>query len=218
MGKKIVSTLQLKESDEIAEWMVNYISEQIIEAEKSEGDTKIIAQKKCFETILELWKYRANFPDRLRPFEQFEEIFRALASFDPENKYPYSYSIPENNSVVISESVKEWLQIALNIDQMTRILISYVFEQALFCANDVATGEWLNLVLNSIKSKEINVVFNICENGNSLIHETNKREIKEKIEILEQRIDVIKKFEEFGSYVREDIKEKIYSLIRVEKE
>lgn len=82
LGKKLVSNFQQDNPDEITSWMINYLAEQIDLAEKTDCEQ---VKKKCFDSILSLWKYHVVFPDGTRPFEDFEPIFKALDSLSPES-------------------------------------------------------------------------------------------------------------------------------------
>ena len=90
LGKQLVEELDLEPGvDTLARWMAHYIAEQMIIAEKSDGDDKAQAEKQCFETILYLWQHRSLLPNKYRPFENFDPIFRVLEKLDPDHKEPY---------------------------------------------------------------------------------------------------------------------------------
>ena len=59
LGKLLVGELGLEYSvDTLSRWMAHYIAEQMRIIESTENDDKKLAEEKCFETILKLWKHR----------------------------------------------------------------------------------------------------------------------------------------------------------------
>ena len=202
-------SLKLSERDEITEWMVNYIAEQIIESENSDQDIQLASKQQCFDTILKLWEYRAYFPNGTRPFEQFEEIFRSLESLDPENPYPRHYQLPEQNQPVLSDDALSWIELGKNLDNTARILVSFSFDQAIRSTLDKASLEWLKLIKNTVKSEETRIVFKILGSDEN---EEDTDLKKEKIEIFENRIKQLKAFEDISSNLRQELSSQLQSL------
>lgn len=145
LGKEIVKELGLDPGvDTLARWMAHYIAEHIENAENAEfEDEKIEIRQRCFEIILELWQHRGVFPSGNRPFENFESIFRALEELDPENKKNYYFNF-NNRYVSVDPNVKQWVDLAHDIDYVARTLLEQVFKEAVLCAKDKKTRDWLN--------------------------------------------------------------------------
>lgn len=90
LGKALVEELGSRIGTP-SRWMAHYIAEQMTIADNAQGDDKIRAEQKCFETILKLWEHRSSLPNGQRPFENFEPIFRVLEQLNPENKQPFYF-------------------------------------------------------------------------------------------------------------------------------
>ena len=89
LGKKIVDEMGIQRSvDTLGRWMAHYIAELIVEANSAQGQTKIDAEKRCQEAILELWQHRYELPEGFRPFQGFEAIAETLASLDLTPEFP----------------------------------------------------------------------------------------------------------------------------------
>ncbi len=189
--------------------MVNYIAEQIIDSENSDEGIRLESKQQCFDTILKLWEYHAYFPNGTRPFEQFEEIFRALESLDPEKLHHRHYQLPEQNQPTLSDDVKAWVELGKNLDNAAKILISFSFEQAIKATMDEASLDWLKSIKNTVKSEEVRVVFKILDS------DENEKDIDLKktiIEMLENRIKQLKAFEDTSSSLRQELKSRLQSL------
>ena len=89
LGRKLVDQLGAEPPvDTLSRWMAHYVAELIDAASNAAPEERAAAERKCFETILELWGYRAELPDGRRPLENLEPIVRALESLDPDNEMP----------------------------------------------------------------------------------------------------------------------------------
>ena len=78
---------------------------------KTNQDDNTLANKKCLETILQLWHHQAYFPRGTRPFEQLM-IFYAIERMDPNNSRPFFYTEPELELPSLSEEATLWVNIA----------------------------------------------------------------------------------------------------------
>jgi hypothetical protein len=144
LGKKLVIELGLGSSvDTLGRWMVHYIAELVHEAENATLDDRQAKQAQLREAILAVWARRYALPDRKRPFGEFEPILRTLASLDPENqasRYVTAARAPDNESDE-SKETREWLERALALDQISRILINYCLSLAADATLD-KSKEW----------------------------------------------------------------------------
>ncbi|CAI1628095.1 Uncharacterised protein [Serratia quinivorans] len=206
LGKKLVSSLKDSDPDEITVWMINYLAEKIVMAESgSEVD-----KRNCFDVILKLWGNRSLLPDGSRPFESFEPVFRALDSLSPEsNNYHYMKGFYNDEPNVKLNESASWLDLAKNLDSVTRVLITFMFEQAIESATDRNTKEWLEVILDTVRLDELKVVF-----SHLYQQETNVR--KERIERLENRIGQLKSFEELCAPIRCVLENELNSLKKSE--
>jgi len=131
LGKKLVIELGLEnEVDTLSRWMAHDIAELIKEAEKVTGDAKIKKTKECRDAILDLWKVRHELPNGKRPFESFEEIFRALESLDPQNTTPRYFRSGRPDAPGANNELKQYLELIDGIDYTARILIEFILGEA----------------------------------------------------------------------------------------
>lgn len=204
LGKKLIASLELPERDEITEWMVNYVAEQIVISESSDGFETETAKQCSFESILKLWEYRAHLPNGARPFEKFEGVFSALNSLDPENVCPRYYSPPQESKPDFFGDAKDWVDIVKKIDEVAKILISFSFAQATASTLDKESLEWLKLINGTVKSHEADAIWKLLDRKPTVT------EIKkDSSEIFERRIEQLKSFEELSRQVRGEIEKKL---------
>ncbi len=104
LGKLLVNELGLDPgTGTLQRWMAHYLAELIVLADSAGENEKPNAQKRCYETILELWEQRQILPDGSRPFENFEDIWKTLERLDSLNAHPFytsvdSYSAPKERA------------------------------------------------------------------------------------------------------------------------
>ncbi|MFC3801021.1 hypothetical protein [Cohnella sp. GCM10012308] len=196
LGKALVTELGLDNSvDTFARWMAHYVAEQIVVAETATANSKAIAEKNCFETILKLWEHQESFPRGRRPFENFEPIFRALERLDPEKDEPFFWAnLDDSPKGNVSEDVKYWLDVASGIDKVARIWLDYVFKQAALCATDDKTKSWIKNTVGLDKKESSVIVKFLTEDGldNEMTSESNKREL------INSRIQQLQSFNDFN--------------------
>jgi hypothetical protein len=128
LGKQLVAELRREpDTDTLCRWMAHYVAEQIVIAENTTGAKKVAAETKCFQTILALWKHRATLPNGHRPFEDFEPIFQALASLDPDKSHSYYHHIvrpaSKQRKTEEPDAIQKLINLIFGIDSAARILI-----------------------------------------------------------------------------------------------
>lgn len=195
LGKALVQELELEPSvDTLGRWMAHYIAEQMLIAEKALGDEKTKAQQRCFDTILTVWNHRSTLPRGHRPFENFEPIFQTLHKLNPDNPQPFYWHQEIDSSELESQTneVKKWLELALRIDNATKILVEFSLTQAAQNATDEKTISWLKNAAN-LNHDDISIIthFYQAEDNNQENIEQIKR-IKSKIEKLNDFIEISK--------------------------
>ncbi|EHH1179033.1 hypothetical protein WB533_003382 [Vibrio vulnificus] len=208
LGKKLLQSLKAGERDEITEWMINYLAEQMYESENSDEHTVREAKHRCFETILSLWQHRSHFPNGSRPFAQFEAVFKALASLDPEDSYPRYYSLPEKEEPTFSEDIQSWVNLGYGLDKTAKSLISFAFEQAVASAMDKDVTDWLSLLKGSTQVDEARVLIKLW--GDGAVEKTEEKE--KKAERYAKRIEQLKAFNLMSSALVSDLEEQIKHL------
>lgn len=215
LGKALVKELGLDPGvDTLARWMAHYIAEQLIIIESSTGREKAKAEKECFDTILKLWQHRSVYPNGLRPYESFESIFRVLERLDPENKQTYFFDntyVEGEEANKVPKSVKQWLDIALGIDQIARIWLNYVFKQAALSATDENTIKWLENSVDLQDNIDTSIIIRLLSENSLNSDDVYIENMKQKKRVL--IISRIKKLEAFNEF-----NQKLISIFQKELE
>lgn len=217
LGNALVKELGLKShADTISRWMAYYIAEQMAIAKKAKGEAKIKAEQQCFEAILKLWECRSRLPAGIRPFENFDPIFRALERFDPENEQPYFYrdqdSSKKDKSGKKSDGVEEWLSIARGIDQAARIWLEYVFHQAALNATDKKTITWLENAVSGPNRDDVSVIVRLIEEGAGDIEDVDEKVEAARQDKLKSRIEKLDAFSTFSKLLQADLAKELNAI------
>ena len=198
--------------------MAHFIAEQIKTAENTIGDEKANAEQRCFETILKLWKHRSSLPNGHNPFENFEPIFQTLERMNPDNEKTFYFHISKDDNINIKKDVQEWLDIALNIDQVARIWLSYIFEQAALCAADDNTSEWLrNSITIADHDDDIKIIVHLLPDDHleDMVKKgkvNTKQIVKKKRELIASRIKQLESFNDFNQKLLLVLKQELEDL------
>jgi len=217
LGKALVEELGLDRSgDTPSRWMAHYIAEQMAIAENAVGEDKLKAEQKCFETILTLWEHRSSLPIGRRPFENFDPIFRVLKKLDPENDQPYYISdlLIEDEKINVTDSVQQWLDKALDIDQVVRIWFDYVFRQAALSAKDEKTLTWLKNSVGFRDNDDTEIIIRLIRDGKNLNEISDESKKDRKKELIKDRIKKLEEFSEFNQKLLSILEEELANISR----
>jgi hypothetical protein len=232
LGKKLVIELELEESvNTLSRWMAHYLAELIIAAETATVDTKQELEQQCFNTIIKLWANRDAFPDGLRPFKNFEPIFRVLEKLDPDRDESFSTFIndlhilrsakaitvlPDNGrgpreehskSTGLPDDLYFWVSNILNFDEIARDTINYAIGKSVELAQDEKTKQYLDLAL-SINKDESDL--SILDSLHKYLGDKMELEIlTEKIKKIDQAINLL-------NFQKEDLSNQINGLQKSE--
>ena len=147
LGQKLVKQLGLEPSmDTLGRWMAHYVADLIVKAGSTTGEEKHVAEKKCFDAILALWKHRSELPNGKRPFEDLEPVIRAIESLDPEDNTPryFRFATPPRRQGEEKTEVDQWIEAVCDLDHSAKILIGYCLAEAAHAAVDKAE-KWVKL-------------------------------------------------------------------------
>lgn len=210
IGRALIKELGLDPGDDtLSRWMAHYIAELIEGAETATVEDRQEKLAKCAETILSLWKHRYELPNGKRPFEEFEPIYRAIESLDPDNDTP-RYFRPVRNAADKSEEndgARKWLELADGLDYSAKLLIRYCLEQASQDALD-KSQEWVKLaevagLEDGIDSPVIRFV--TAEKEIDVQARTDERTRK----LLEDRIDRLNAFKKMADALASNLRRKL---------
>jgi hypothetical protein len=209
LGKLFVKELNLEPGvDTLSRWMAHYLAEKMSIAEQSNGEEKVAAEKECFDVILKLWQHRHSLPSGRRPFENFEPILEYLSTLNIETEQPlfvYSFDDTRLSHLEIGnldyQSVKEWLDVAQEIDKTARVWIEYALKQAANYAQNETTKEWIKNAIDLPENADSIIFINLVDASSSFdVDNYDKEEFSKKYEIekLNTRISQLEKYSQFN--------------------
>lgn len=205
LGKLFVKELNLEPGvDTLSRWMAHYLAEMITIVEESNGEDKNAAEKECFDVILKLWEHRQSLPSGRRPFQNFEPILEYLSNLNPEIEHPFFFNGFDNlklSQIEISnldyKSVKEWINLAKEIDISARTWIEYALSQATNYAKNEKTKEWIENAIVMPKKVDTSIIRILLNQSPSFDIENYDKEgfsKKYEIEKLRKRISILHKY------------------------
>src|SRR5436190_14858106 len=135
LGKQLIQSFAKEPSrdvDLLSRWMAHYIEEQMTAAGNATGSEKLVAEERCFRTILSLWEHRSTLPTGRRPFETFEPIFEALSRLHPDKERPYylSSQLAEQQEEEEEDTVRAFLKLAFAADIAARAVVDLMLSEA----------------------------------------------------------------------------------------
>lgn len=196
LGQKIVDELGLDQTvDTLGRWMAHDIAEKIGEVEAATSEDPAQKMSECSDAILKLWVHRSKLPNGQRPFEDFEPIFRALQSLDPDDTTPRYFRQARSAAGEKDEDTQttQWLDLASRIDYTARVLIRYCLAVAAQSAVD-KSREWVALAeaVTMEDAIDIKIVRAAIANADALAAKNPDDWEKKRIE------DLLNRLEEFS--------------------
>lgn len=197
--------------------MLHYIAEKMADICSAHGKAKATAQRECFETILLLWEYRAYFPNKIRPFANFEPVFNALAHIDP-NKTTPSFFRNENLNNHAPKEIEQAIKFITDLDAATRIMISFFLRESISHATDESTLEWLDAIKVVGNSDEATIIFQLMSylDNSDTVQDQNEGRKNE----LSEHINRLEAFESLSKKIKSELKaelEKLETVARAAK-
>ena len=210
IGRALIKELALEPGDDtLCRWMAHYIAELIEGAETATETDRPEKLAKCSEIILALWQHRYELPNGKRPFEEFEPIFRAIESLDPDDDTPRYFRSVRNASdkADVNAESKKWFELAEGLDYSAKILIRYCLEQASQDALD-KSQEWVRLAeLAGLEDGIEFPVIRLITAENELANESETDERARRL--LEDRINRLNAFKEMADSLASDTSRKL---------
>lgn len=187
LGKKLIAKLKLGD-DELAQWMAHLLAERIHNAETANLEDRVTAQNSCAELIFRLWAQRYSLPDRLRPLEKLEPLLNTLDALDTSNRPRFRFMDELQVDLKVEEHVATMLDIAIKIDDASRIMVQYFLATAAEQASEEAKP-WILSAIDAgadvmLEARIINFVDHGI-NGSDNVDEIALSTLKSKIQKLE---------------------------------
>lgn len=217
LGKAIVEELGLEPGgDTLSRWLAHYVAEQLACLENAKGEEKAQVQQRCFETILTLWQHRSSFRNNHRPFENFEAIFKTLDALNPENPhsfYRFWNQDHEADNTVSDQDAKQWLNMAIGIDQAARVWISFALSQAVERALDEKTKDWLDKAISIGTDDDLVAIRRIVSKYEEIGEGEQANQIRiDKIKNLKAKLEKLDGFIELSQFIRNGIIDEIQQI------
>jgi hypothetical protein len=212
LGKALVQELKLEPGvDTLSRWVIHYITEQIAIAENATGEAKIEAEKRCFDSIMQLWQHRYALPNGRSPFRDFVPILETLRFLKPDNPEPYYFDLQHlarqddsNTTESTPERVRSWLRIALSIDKAAKVMIETFLRYAAITAIDEQTEGWLKHAPRAKKDADVQAIVELTTEPD--LDDEDARIDAEK-QSIEKRLAYLEEFLEFSNLLRDAFKE-----------
>lgn len=203
LGKKLETNLEKVNGDEISAWMAHFIAEKMAAIGPARGKAKVSAQRECFDAILTLWEYQGYFPHDIRPFKEFDPIFRAMAHMDP-NKTSPSFFRNENGDHEPPKEIKQSIEFITNLDSVTRTMISFFVRESILRASDESTLEWLDAIHGVAESDEARIILKLIPELDD--KDTAQDQNEERKNELSQHIGLLEAFEGLSREIKSVLK------------
>lgn len=144
LGKELAAALP--GNDTLGRWMAHYIGELIIRAKSATGDQVQSIQRETAETIIGLWRHRADFPGRNRPLAAFDPVLAALERLsEPQRPWRFYATFEDGNEPDSSElSHLPLLRCALELEDTVRDVVRQIIIAAAADALD-REAKWVKL-------------------------------------------------------------------------
>jgi hypothetical protein len=193
--------------------LAHYVADLIAKAKNTTGKEKGLAEKKCFEAILELWKHRTEIPNGKRPYEDLEAVVRAIQSLDPDEATPrYFRSVLQSRGEEEEKSEAEtWLDMALGLDYSAKVLIGFCLSEAAEATLD-KSKEWVKLAeAAGVEDGISEIVARFVSSEAGHAREPNPSDvIRSK---LQNRIERLEGFSKLAEVVLRDLKTRLEVLL-----
>ena len=115
---------------------------------------------------------------------------------EPEKSHPYHralYGSQEKSSDELNineKAVQDWVNVALNIDVITKLLVEFSLTQAIDSAKDGKTEEWFRNAVGLPGDDEVSIILSFVSNDKD-----KKSEQEKELEKLNNRLDKLESFE-----------------------
>lgn len=191
--------------------MAHHIAELIVAARTAPSEQEQSAREQCAVAIMELWAHRSCLSLNIRPFSDFEAVFRVLASLDPENEGFRYFRSTDWEAALPKDSVagKKWLETICNIDRAARALTRYCLASA---ARDAAekAAEWVKLAeALDAADPDVPIVRFIIDDAHE-IHNANPNEQEiQRLELIRTQLEA---FNTTAQALHADIERKLKAL------
>ena len=120
----------------------------------------------------------------MRPFENYEGIFKVLERLDPENPKPF-YRFPgkvEQGPETQADPSQKWLDKALAVDGMAKTMIQYSLEKAAEKAGNAESSALFKEAISLLEVHELEVLIRFFKTGEQEDGIDPEKALREKFE------------------------------------
>ena len=213
LGRKLVDELdEGPRPDTLGRWMAHYVAELIDAAENAPQERLAASRRKCFDTVLELWRHRADLPGGRRPFEDLEPIVRALESLDPSNETPrfFAAARPGIKGAEEGPQTRTLLEFVDSVDSAARVIIVHALADAAHAALD-KSREWVALAEAAGRNpRYVGIVTSFALREGR--RDDQAEQVERNRELLVDRIKRLENFRELAALVSDYLRRRLDAL------
>jgi hypothetical protein len=183
LGEALVEQFKLKPDDDIlGQWIAHHLAEKFTEHKNAKSAVKDVLGAELINTILKFWKHRAVFPRGDAPFENYEAVFRALESFDPDRDRYFSYRAANEAVDAADPASRQLIDLAKGLDRGTRALINFCFTHAAY-ASGKPSKAWLDVARVLEAEPDTRLIIRFVSVGDTLDASARKEPTAAELEI-----------------------------------
>jgi uncharacterized protein with von Willebrand factor type A (vWA) domain len=119
----------------------------------------------------------------------------------------------EANNAVSDEDAKQWLNMAIGIDQAARIWINFALSQAVERALDEKTKDWLDKAISLMPDDDLVVIHRLVSKHDDIGEGEKANQISiDKIKNLETKLEKLDSFIALSQSIRNEITDEIQQI------
>ena len=131
-------------------------------------------------------------------------MFQTLEKLNPDNEDPFYLrsNFLKRNGVNNNEDdeITQYLQMAIKIDEIARVWLQFVFQQAAEHAMNEKTKEWIAAATPFAESDEVSLISHILSRYNTVDDKATEN-IEVRTGVIERRIEQLYSFREFSEHL-----------------
>lgn len=209
LGNQLVALLGgVGRTDMLSRWIAHYLAELMARIEAAEGTEKVVAEERCFRSILELWSHRRSFPDGVRPFEDLEPILETLTRLNPDEPVPFFHRLRRDS--IGPEEVPEVLKLVNFIDSLdvaARTLIESVLTDATAKATRPETKALLESAIPVAMAIDLDAIRRVIQRCDAL--ESPGNPVDEFLRIQKRRLEQMELFSSLCAEYTDNLRSEI---------
>jgi hypothetical protein len=142
LGRALTKQLEGYENDLTTTWMANHVARLMVEAERAGTDDQDVAEARCREAVLSLWRHRRTLGTR-RPLVSADAMLDAITALRDEKGVWYINDLWRHEGYGPDRAINAALHVDAGARAVIRCLVAMSFGQ-----NAQKDLDWLELALS----------------------------------------------------------------------